>query len=999
MNDCPYVGLVPFEKDHAPYFFGRGEDISRIIANLSAHRLTLLYGPSGVGKSSVLNAGVIAAIDRENEMVRARGDVPDWQVVVFRGWQSSPVAGLLRVLDEALSAAGHHASAPGSSAAAERSQPPSDSKRVSLIHERLLDYFFIDAGGKCVNERENLPDLLIILDQFEEFFLYHGASDEGRAFIEQMATVITDRRLRAGFMISMREDSLAKLDVFKSRIPFLFNNCLRLGPLTAEGARDAITKPLEVFNETHGLRDAAAWSVAETLVNETINEVRDGKVMLGDAPVGDAPILDQKARSKDAAVDAACLQMVMSRLWTVESAQGSTTIRSETFDKLGRSKGIIGRHLDTILNGGEFSAGDRKLTAEISRHLVTSSNSKVAHSTQALAELTSMDRGKIQAVLDKLASPGARVLRTVQTLQPGEDVRYEVFHDLLGRAIIDWRRKFFSEEQARRDRIKTVRWLILTACGVVSFIALAVFAGRLNTWKNEAVAAKDLKEKAEEAARLAEGSAAEQANKSSVLLKEAYTMERKLTSAVESSSAALKHVAEIVGEVDANAPAEKRARQMEQAIAKLREAVGANLPPPPEPKAAGPKFIPLSGHGGSVWQARFSSNGRLLATACEDGLVRVWRVRNEEGELQSKGVMLPGFPVTAMTTPDKTGAWRIGFDSGNFLAAAPMSGPVLIYHFNEEETPAARFATVPMQGDLSDLELYRARDTGRFSFVTVTGEKLIRAWSLDTRAAPGGTVSKPVYESTQATLVSSIGFSPDGKYAVTSAHSSDDSRAQNLVVLDLASNPARPAVIYSQALGAPTRRVVFSPKGSLIAGGMGKQVLIADYRKPSEKPALLSGHEAAVWEVAFSPDGKTLASVAPDGRCLLWDAMTRKQKAEVSTSVRGRIFSVAWSSGNVLALGGEDGWVAMWRMTADGRPDGDAHAFPGHLGPVWGVLFSRDGQQLASWTRTLGGAGDYTPKGRAIVSQGTINLKADGTAVVWDVEASLAKPPAGKSAN
>lgn len=989
MTNCPYVGLVPFEKDHAPYFFGRGEDISRIIANLSAHRLTLLYGPSGVGKSSVLNAGVIAAIDRENEAVRSRGEVPDWQVVVFRGWQSSPTAGLCHELAESLAATGHHAAAPDSSDATERSRLPSESKRGSLIQQLLLDYFFSDAGGKCVNEREGLPDLLIILDQFEEFFLYHGSTDEGRAFIEQIATVITDRRLRAGFMISMREDSLAKLDVFKSRIPFLFDNCLRLGPLTAEGARDAITKPLEVFNENNGFRDGAAWSVADTLVNETIEEVRDGKVRLGDVPVGDAPILEQKARSKGAAVDAACLQMVMSRLWTVESAQGSTTLRSTTFDQLGRSKGIISRHLDTILNDSEFSAADRKLTAEISRHLVTSSNSKVAHSSQALAELTGMDRTKIQAVLDKLASPSARVLRTVQTLQPGEEVRYEVFHDLLGRAIIDWRRKFFNEEQEKRDRVKTVRWLILTFSGFVSFVALAVFAGRLNTWKNDAVAAKDLKEKAEAAARLAEESAAEQANKSSVLLKEAYAMERKLTNAVESSGAALKHVAEVVSEVDANASGPEHVRQMEQAIAKLREALGANLPPVPEPKSVGPKFISLGSHGGSIWQAKFSTNGRLLATACEDGLVRVWRVRNEEGELQSKGVMLPGFPVTAMTTPDKTGAWRVGFDGGNFLAAAPMSGPVLIYQFSEEEMSARRFATVSMQGDLSDLELYRTRDSKRFSFVTVTGEKLIRAWSVDTRATPGATVVNPTYESTQATLVSSIGFSPDGKYAVTSAHSSDDSRAQNLIVLDLASNPAKPAVIYSQALGAPTRRVVFSPKGSLIAGGMGKQVLIADYRKPAEKPALLSGHEAAVWEVAFSPDGKTLASVAPDGRCLLWDVTTRKQKGEVSASVRGRIFSVAWSSANVLALGGEDGWVAMWRMTAQGLQDGDAHAFPGHLGPVWGVQFSPDGRQLASWTRTLGGAGDYTPKGRAVVSQGTINLKADGTAVVWDVAASL----------
>ena len=75
----PYRGLAPFEDSEvdALYFFGRERDTEIVVANLIASRLTVLYGPSGVGKSSLLFATV----------ARALRELPEAPVVVvFSSW-------------------------------------------------------------------------------------------------------------------------------------------------------------------------------------------------------------------------------------------------------------------------------------------------------------------------------------------------------------------------------------------------------------------------------------------------------------------------------------------------------------------------------------------------------------------------------------------------------------------------------------------------------------------------------------------------------------------------------------------------------------------------------------------------------------------------------------------------------------------------------------------------------------------------------------------------
>ena len=108
----PYKGLAAFEDTDldALLFFGRGRDTQMIAANLMASRFTVLYGPLGVGKSSVLRAGVVR---------RLRSEASDSGVVVNDSWAGDPAAELVRAVAASLNVEPPEPDAPLSDSLAE----------------------------------------------------------------------------------------------------------------------------------------------------------------------------------------------------------------------------------------------------------------------------------------------------------------------------------------------------------------------------------------------------------------------------------------------------------------------------------------------------------------------------------------------------------------------------------------------------------------------------------------------------------------------------------------------------------------------------------------------------------------------------------------------------------------------------------------------------------------------------------------------------------------
>src|SRR5215470_15492175 len=95
----PYRGLEPFDERDAAFFFGRERETRLITASLFASPLTLLYGASGVGKSSVLRAGVLPRLRERSELLpiifpTLATEQNGMASVVLRGWQNDALGGI-----------------------------------------------------------------------------------------------------------------------------------------------------------------------------------------------------------------------------------------------------------------------------------------------------------------------------------------------------------------------------------------------------------------------------------------------------------------------------------------------------------------------------------------------------------------------------------------------------------------------------------------------------------------------------------------------------------------------------------------------------------------------------------------------------------------------------------------------------------------------------------------------------------------------------------------
>ena len=224
----PYVGPRPFEtKDR---LYGREREVTELDHLLSAERIVLLYSPSGAGKSSLINAGIIPRLDwyyalKRDQPTAGRFDCwPPTRVNI-------PLPTDFKVKNRFA----------WSAAMGLEQEVPDEFRRSPAA---LADLSLKDAvAGR--RRRSGAPaSVLLIFDQFEEFLRIDPLGvPEKEAFFDQLGELLHDPQIWALFVL--REDYLAALDPYSRRLPTHLTHRYRIDRLSCEAAAEAMEGPTQ----------------------------------------------------------------------------------------------------------------------------------------------------------------------------------------------------------------------------------------------------------------------------------------------------------------------------------------------------------------------------------------------------------------------------------------------------------------------------------------------------------------------------------------------------------------------------------------------------------------------------------------------------------------------------------------------------------------------------------------------------------------------------------
>jgi hypothetical protein len=240
----PWLGLASFTEETRAYFYGREEEVAELVRRVQRKTLTVLFGQSGLGKTSILRAGIVPRL-------RPMDYCPVYVRIDYSHDSPSPSDQIKAAIFRATQESGQWTQ-PGVAVAGE--------SLWEFLHHR--DDILRDASGKTV-----IP--LLIFDQFEEIFTLAQSDDFGRKraaeFVDDLADLVENRapktlearieqdegaaerfdftRSDYRILIALREDYLAHLEAFKGVMPSITQNRMRLARMTGEQALAAVVKP------------------------------------------------------------------------------------------------------------------------------------------------------------------------------------------------------------------------------------------------------------------------------------------------------------------------------------------------------------------------------------------------------------------------------------------------------------------------------------------------------------------------------------------------------------------------------------------------------------------------------------------------------------------------------------------------------------------------------------------------------------------------------------
>jgi tetratricopeptide (TPR) repeat protein len=292
----PWLGLASYTEETRAYFYGREDEVAELARRVQRKLLTVLFGQSGLGKTSILRAGLVPRL-------RSQGYCPIYVRIDYSRDSPEPA----EQIKEAISRTARHSGQWTQEGVATRGE-----SLWEFLHHR--DDVLRDEAGTTL-----IP--LLIFDQFEEIFTLAQSDDFGRAraarFIEELADLVENRPPKAleermdsddtaaerfdfgrsdyRVLIALREDYLAPLESLKKAMPSISQNRLRLAPMTGTQALAAVLQPgrklvteevaAAIVRFVAGGAELANAEVEPSLLSLICRELNDTRLAKGSAEI------------------------------------------------------------------------------------------------------------------------------------------------------------------------------------------------------------------------------------------------------------------------------------------------------------------------------------------------------------------------------------------------------------------------------------------------------------------------------------------------------------------------------------------------------------------------------------------------------------------------------------------------------------------------------------------------------------------------------------------